>query len=286
MRALSNILFASLIAGALSAPVAAAPPPPPPPAPAELPTELHGYDTQQLWTNYSLWVDQRVGEARAMALETNPPATWLGDTNPEHGWWRAQGLRVRIYSNEWGGGAYGADISIDRWCRGEACVWAARRATNTGDRAAFVRDNFNLDLAVQYLIARGVPASQVPRYRPQSYGLPDPAAYAVFLNFVDLAQVTEHECPGVRNSVRIAEERADELVIRKRGPEGARMSDPPWPHSALYEITIPGWDARRSGDARSPGMSVAVRFVGFANHAVADLVRAVIAPLQNCGALN
>jgi hypothetical protein len=273
-------LFAALIGITIScvAYVEAAPPPPPPPPADDVPPELDGYPTVLIRDQYYAWITRRLGLAREQMLRSvDAPDDLASATRGRFG------PLVRIVNYEAGGEHNGMDLRFDQWCDLERCVWVASRA-EVNDRAAsvFLSANFDAHRAVENLRERGVAPTEVQSLGAQSFGLPDPLNNAEA--HVTFVQATSEQCPQINDSLAIADQRAEEMSITRDFPRQSEFNPPPNPHSYLFEIVLPGWFVRSPGSPTA--IAVEVRLSGFANHAEAQLVREVIAPLRTCRELN
>jgi hypothetical protein len=188
--------------------------------------------------------------------------------------------------DESGGEESGVEIRIDRVCSSEPwpdfrCLWTARKADNPhyGAAGEFLRANFNLERAVEYLKARGITPPAVPPYQPQSFDLPDPVGQDVPA-FVRFVQVSEDECPQVREALMALQRASAEISLSHVRPDNTQDQPAPAPHSYLFELTIPNWFATRRGDRTYMWSKVTLRGVGDRTiHALGELMTK---PLRHC----
>ncbi len=259
----------------------AAPPPPPPSLSEDVPAEIDGYSTHAIYSSYALWVNARMGEARALALEERPAQL-------EENYLRwDMGPSARSYNNEPHGATYGRDVRLHRWCaydatQGRDCVWFAARVTNRHDNSEgfFAIEHFDAVRAVAFLRTNGVsPRAVTWRTSPQSFGLPDPLAWGA-ARYVDLRQVSEHDCAGVRQSLEAAERVSTALAVTSEEPPREEWpARPPPPHSGIVELTLPAWYARRAGAASHA--DIVIDDAG-ADSLVSRLVADIFDPVDAC----
>ncbi len=242
-----------------------------------------GYESARIWDAYYAWVQRRIADSRALALEdVRPPPTLQG-----YGF-SMLGPRGRAYDVDTGGVQSGANFSFDRQCphspgAGE-CVWVFRYATGTRWDAAltFVRANFDVAHAAEYLRTNGVEPN--PRFAPQSFGLPDPLANGP-LPYAGLKQVTALECEGVTAALAVATRIREEINVSGREPR--RRGDPPpppRPHAAMFDLTLPPFYVQRRGSTDVVTGTLTISTYGGDSFA-ATASREILAPVTQCPAI-
>jgi hypothetical protein len=274
----SLVIGCALVSSAFAEP----PPPPPPPPPSDLPASLDGYSTASIWNSYALWVGQRMGEARASAIDIAPPPASLGAEFVRS----IDGPRVRAFVPEPGGDLYGADARFDRWCRHRRdqqpeCVWLGRVARSKDDvQMPFVRANFDLESAVRFLRANAMTPEMVTGWPPRSFGLPNPLDRGP-LPYVDLVQATENECANVGVALENARRAQEQLVVSRTAPRERRAANPPPVHAGSMEITFPHWFVRNRSDDEVADADIVVRGYG-PGALVVPLAQSMFEPLDSC----
>lgn len=277
MRSLAA--FVGLLCIMLVSRAGAAPPPPPPPPPQDLPASLDGYPTAPIWSSYALWVIQRLGEAREMALEQRPAQL------SESYYRSVLGPRSRAYTNEPGGEMFGSDMRLEQWCpSGGAgnCIWFARRALNLnhGEAWQFAREHFNIERAVAFLHDAGVPPAAIDAWAPRSYGLPDPLAYGAERD-VEFSEVSDNECDAVPAALTVTEGVRAQLSVTHQRPRTGSPPPPPPPHSGIVELILPTWYVQRRGAALVSGADLVIYGMGPGTMA-SDLAQMIFGPVENC----
>jgi hypothetical protein len=225
-----------------------------------------------------------MGQARALALDMAPAPESLGGQYVRSN----VGPSLHGYNPESGGGLYGVDARLERWClyngtSAATCTWVARMAMSRDSEThmSFVRANFSMERAVQFLRANNVAPGDVRAWPPQPFGLPDPLDVGP-MPYVNFGQATEAECAQVGAALEEAQRARTEIALSasRPPPDPSRPATrrPPL-HAGMMEITFPDWFVQGRGVESSA--SVVVRDYG-PNTLAPSFAQSIFQPLTQC----